>query len=72
MTRPSDDTVIGYAENRQVPTLFWVGAYLMQRVFAGHEEGGWFVDVGELVTDPGMDGRLMYDSLLNRGMAAGD
>ena len=59
MTRPSDNTVIGYAEDRQVPTLFWVGAYLMQRVFAGHEEGGWFVDVGELATDPDTYRQLM-------------
>ena len=35
-----------------VPTLFWVAAYLVQRVFVGHEEGGWWTDLGELVTDP--------------------
>ncbi len=35
-----------------VPTLFWVAAYLVQRVFVGDEEGGWWTDLGELVTDP--------------------
>ncbi len=24
-----------------MPTLYWVAAYLMHRVFGGHEEGGW-------------------------------
>ncbi len=33
-------------------TLYWVAAYLMQRVFAGSAEGGWWTDVGELVTAP--------------------
>ncbi len=37
---------------RPIPTLYWVAAYLMRRVFAGHEEGGWWTDIGELVTGP--------------------
>ena len=52
MTDPSDDDTIADGEDRPVPVLFWVAAYLMQRVFAGHEEGGWWTDLGELMTDP--------------------
>lgn len=33
-------------------TLYWVAAYLMQRVLSGHEEGDWWTDVGNLVTAP--------------------
>lgn len=31
----------------------------MHRVFAGHEEGGWFADVGELMTHPDTYRQLM-------------
>ncbi len=44
--RGSDD------EPGPIATLYWVAAYLTHRVFAGHEEGGWWTDVGELVTEP--------------------
>ena len=40
------------------PTLFWVAAYLVERVFAGPEEGGWWADLGALVTDPATYGTL--------------
>lgn len=46
LTTDSDD------EPTPIPTLYWVAAYLMRRVFAGDEEGGWWTDVGEMVTDP--------------------
>lgn len=41
------------------PGLHWVGAYLVQRVFGGPEEGGWWTDVGELATHPDIYRQLM-------------
>ena len=52
MTGPGDDNAMNDGEAQPVPMLFWVGAYLVQRVFAGPEEGGWFADMGELATHP--------------------
>ncbi len=37
-----------------VPALMWVACYLTSRSWGGPEEGGWWFDQGELVTDPGM------------------
>lgn len=34
------------------PGLFWVAAYLEDRIYGGPEEGGWYFDWGTLVTDP--------------------
>ena len=40
------------------PGLFWVAAYLENRIFGGPEEGGWYFDRGTLVTDPEVYGTL--------------
>lgn len=40
------------------PGLFWVAAYLEDRVYGGPEEGGWYFDRGTLVTDPEVYGTL--------------
>ncbi len=34
------------------PSLFWVAAFLTQRHYGGPEEGGWWFDRGDLVSDP--------------------
>ncbi|MBB3175456.1 hypothetical protein FHR90_003312 [Endobacter medicaginis] len=34
------------------PTLQWVVLYLIRQVFGGPEEGGWWYEAGEIVTDP--------------------
>ena len=42
-------------EANQAPlsrSLFWVAAYLTQRHYGGPEEGGWWFDRGDLVSDP--------------------
>lgn len=42
----------------QTPQLWWVGIYLTDRAYGGPEEGGWYFDCGELVTDASFyDGR---------------
>lgn len=33
------------------PRLYWVGLYLEDRAYGGPEEGGWWYECGELVTD---------------------
>ena len=33
-------------------SLYFVGTYLVDREFGGREEGGWYYDYGDLVTDP--------------------
>ena len=59
MSGLDEGNTTGGDEDRPVPTLFWVGTYLMQRVFAGHEEGGWWTDVAELATHPDIYRQLM-------------
>lgn len=34
------------------PRLHWVALYLVRRVYGGPEEGGWWYEAGEIVTDP--------------------
>lgn len=36
---------------RRLP-IYFVGVYLTDRVYGGPEEGGWWYDCGELVTEP--------------------
>lgn len=32
--------------------IYWVGVYLVERVYGGHEDGGWYFQFGELVASP--------------------
>lgn len=40
------------------PSLFWVALFLVTLSRGGSEEGGWWFDSGELVTDPDLYARL--------------
>jgi hypothetical protein len=35
-----------------VATLYWVGLFLQDKAYGGPEEGGWWYNCGQLVTDP--------------------
>ena len=45
----SEDAVAEIEERE--PTLWWIALYLVDRAWGGSEEGGWWFDTGELVTD---------------------
>ena len=38
-------------ETTAIATIYAVGLYLVDRAFGGPEEGGWWYDCGELVSD---------------------
>lgn len=40
------------------PGLFWTAVWLVTQTWGGPEEGGWWFDSGELVTDPAIYARL--------------
>lgn len=45
------DTALEPTEVIPPDCLYWVGVYLVDRAYGGPEEGGWYYDCGELVTD---------------------
>ena len=46
------------AGSPQEPCLHWVALFLVTLSWGGIDEGGWFFDSGELVTNPGLYARL--------------
>ena len=46
------------AEPAAASCLRWVAAYLATLTWGGSEEGGWFYNSGELVTDPALYAQL--------------
>ena len=44
-------------EDEAAGTIFWVGVYLEDRAYGGHEEGGWWFDYGQLQKE-----RWVYES----------
>ena len=46
------------AEHAMAPRLRWVAPYLVTVTWGGPEEGSWFYDSGELVTDPALYAQL--------------
>lgn len=54
---PDQDTTTS-DERQPQATLYSVGLYLCDRAFGGREEGGWWYDTGQLVTDPAIYGAI--------------
>lgn len=43
---------------REAPCLVWVAIFLVDPSWGGPQDGGWWFDAGELVTDPEIYARL--------------